>query len=44
MYVPLLDHAGLKVVEFEGIALSPTRGLHLSEDLRLNYLVTAVPA
>ena len=33
--------AGLGVVDCEGIAFSPTRGLHLSEDLRLNYLVTA---
>src|SRR3990170_1267207 len=37
----LLGRAGLVVVDFEGIAWSPTRGLHLSEDLRLNYLVTA---
>lgn len=38
---PLLENAGLKCVDFEGIAWSPTRGLHLSEDLRLNYLVAA---
>jgi 2-polyprenyl-6-hydroxyphenyl methylase/3-demethylubiquinone-9 3-methyltransferase len=37
----LLADAGLKCVDIEGIAWSPTRGLHLSEDLRLNYLVTA---
>ena len=37
----LLDQAGLEVVDFEGIAFSLTRGLHLSEDLRLNYLVAA---
>jgi 2-polyprenyl-6-hydroxyphenyl methylase/3-demethylubiquinone-9 3-methyltransferase len=37
----LLAKAGLKVIDFEGIAMSPTRGLHLSEDLRLNYLVAA---
>ena len=37
----LLAHAGLEVVDFEGIAMSPTRGLHLSEDLKLNYLVAA---
>jgi 2-polyprenyl-6-hydroxyphenyl methylase/3-demethylubiquinone-9 3-methyltransferase len=36
---PLLADAGLECVDFEGIAWSPTRGLHLSEDLRLNYLV-----
>ena len=40
----LLGRAGLEVIDFEGIALSPTRGLHLSEDLRLNYLTTAKPA
>jgi 2-polyprenyl-6-hydroxyphenyl methylase/3-demethylubiquinone-9 3-methyltransferase len=38
----LLADAGLNCLDFEGIAWSPTRGLHLSEDLRLNYLVTAV--
>ncbi|MCL6742047.1 bifunctional 2-polyprenyl-6-hydroxyphenol methylase/3-demethylubiquinol 3-O-methyltransferase UbiG [Sphingomonas sp. RB56-2] len=37
----LLAHAGLECIDFEGIAMSPTRGLHLSEDLRLNYLVAA---
>ena len=37
----LLAQAGLEVIDFEGIAMSPTRGLHLSEDLRLNYLVAA---
>ena len=40
----LLADAGLKCLDIEGIAWSPTRGLHLSDDLRLNYLVTAVPA
>ena len=38
----LLSDAGLNCVDVEGIAWSPTRGLHLSEDLRLNYLVSAV--
>jgi 2-polyprenyl-6-hydroxyphenyl methylase/3-demethylubiquinone-9 3-methyltransferase len=38
----LLAAAGLRCCDFEGIAFSPTRGLHLSEDLRLNYLVAAV--
>lgn len=38
----LLAQAGLKCVDVEGIGFSPSRGLHLSEDLRLNYLVTAV--
>lgn len=37
----LLADAGLKCVDVEGIAWSPTRGLHLSDDIRLNYLVTA---
>lgn len=38
----LLADAGLKCIDVEGIAFSPTRGLHLSDDMRLNYLVTAV--
>ena len=38
----LLGDAGLKCVDVEGIAWSPTRGLHLSDDTRLNYLITAV--
>ncbi|HET9812000.1 MAG TPA: bifunctional 2-polyprenyl-6-hydroxyphenol methylase/3-demethylubiquinol 3-O-methyltransferase UbiG [Sphingomicrobium sp.] len=40
----LLADAGLKCIDVEGVAWSPTRGLHLSDDLRLNYLVSAVPA
>jgi 2-polyprenyl-6-hydroxyphenyl methylase/3-demethylubiquinone-9 3-methyltransferase len=40
----LLGDAGLKCVDVEGIAWSPTRGLHLSDDVRLNYLVAAVHA
>ena len=39
---PLLADAGLHCLDVEGIAWSPTRGLHLSDDVRLNYLVTAV--
>ena len=41
----LLENAGLKCCDTEGIAFSPMRGLHLSEDLRLNYLVavTSIP-
>jgi 2-polyprenyl-6-hydroxyphenyl methylase/3-demethylubiquinone-9 3-methyltransferase len=38
----LMTDAGLKVLDMEGIAWSPTRGLHLSDDMRLNYLVAAV--
>jgi 2-polyprenyl-6-hydroxyphenyl methylase/3-demethylubiquinone-9 3-methyltransferase len=37
----LLADAGLKCLDVEGIAWSPTRGLHLSDDVRLNYLVAA---
>lgn len=37
----LLADAGLESIDFEGIAVSPTRGLYLSEDLSLNYLVAA---
>lgn len=40
----LLGDAGLKCLDVEGIAWSPTRGLHLSDDVRLNYLVSAVRA
>ena len=40
----LLNDAGLKCLDVEGIAWSPTRGLHLSDDVRLNYLVAAVAA
>jgi len=40
----LLAEAGLKCLDVEGMAWSPTRGLHLSDDLRLNYLLTAVQA
>ncbi len=37
----MMEEAGLEVIDCEGISFSPTRGLHLSEDLRLNYLVAA---
>ena len=37
----LLEDAGLTVTATRGIAFSPTRGLHLSGDLSLNYLVAA---
>ena len=40
----LLAEAGLKCLDTEGIAWSPTRGLHLSDDVRLNYLVSAAHA
>jgi 2-polyprenyl-6-hydroxyphenyl methylase/3-demethylubiquinone-9 3-methyltransferase len=38
----LLAEASLTCLDVEGIAWSPTRGLHLSEDTRLNYLLAAV--
>jgi 2-polyprenyl-6-hydroxyphenyl methylase/3-demethylubiquinone-9 3-methyltransferase len=41
---PMLADAGLKCIDTEGIGWSPTRGLHLSDDMRLNYLVAAVHA
>lgn len=37
----MIAAVGLTVIDREGIAFSPTRGLHLSEDLRLNYLIAA---
>ncbi len=37
----LLEHAGLVRGETKGIAFSPIRGLHLSDDLSLNYIFTA---
>ncbi len=37
----LLAKAGMEVIDVEGIAYSPVRGLYLSEDVRLNYLVAA---
>jgi len=40
----LLADAGLTCLDVEGIGWSPTRGLHLSEDLSLNYLVAATAA
>lgn len=38
----LLAGAGLAMGEPRGIAFSPLKGLHLSSDLALNYIVTAV--
>jgi len=38
----MLADAGLQCLDVEGIAFSPTHGLHLSDDLRLNYLISAV--
>jgi 2-polyprenyl-6-hydroxyphenyl methylase/3-demethylubiquinone-9 3-methyltransferase len=40
----LLVEAGLRMGAPRGIAFTPTRGLHLSDDLSLDYLVTATAA
>ncbi len=40
----LLAEAGLTMSDPTGIAFSPTKGLHLSADLALNYIVTAAPS
>jgi len=40
----LLEQAGLCMGEPRGIAWSPTRGLHLSDDCSLDYIVTATRA
>ena len=40
----LLVEAGLRMGAPRGIAFTPTRGLHLSDDLSLDYLVTASAA
>jgi 2-polyprenyl-6-hydroxyphenyl methylase/3-demethylubiquinone-9 3-methyltransferase len=37
----MMTAAGLTVIDCEGIAFSATRGLHLSDDLSLNYLIAA---
>jgi 2-polyprenyl-6-hydroxyphenyl methylase/3-demethylubiquinone-9 3-methyltransferase len=37
----LMAEAGLSCLYVEGITWSPTHGLHLSEDVSLNYLVAA---
>ena len=37
----LLNEAGLEMGEPQGIGFSPSRGLHLTDDLALNYIVTA---
>jgi 2-polyprenyl-6-hydroxyphenyl methylase/3-demethylubiquinone-9 3-methyltransferase len=40
----MMGNVGLTCLDVQGLAWSLTRGLHLSDDLRLNYLVSAVPA
>ena len=37
----MMEAVGLAVTDLEGIGFSPPRGLHLSEDLSLNYLIAA---
>jgi 2-polyprenyl-6-hydroxyphenyl methylase/3-demethylubiquinone-9 3-methyltransferase len=37
----LLDDAGLEVVEMTGIFFSPLKGLHLSGNMTLNYILSA---
>ncbi len=37
----LLAGAGLQVVEMQGIAFSPLKGLHLSGNMALNYILSA---
>ncbi len=37
----MIRNAGLRVIDVEGIAFSPLKGLHLSDDTKLNYLVSA---
>ncbi len=37
----LLDDAGLEVIDMKGIAFSPMSGLHLSQSMALNYILSA---
>lgn len=37
----ILAEAAIEMGEPRGIAFSPMKGLHLSDDLSLNYIVTA---
>ena len=37
----MVREAGLEVVDVEGIAFTPLKGLHLSDDTSLNYLIAA---
>lgn len=41
---PLFTAAGLRVVEVRGLAFSPAKGFVLSDDMSLDYFVTAVRA
>ena len=37
----LLSASGLEVTQMKGIGFSPIKGLHLSDDMALNYILTA---
>ncbi|MFM8500351.1 MAG: bifunctional 2-polyprenyl-6-hydroxyphenol methylase/3-demethylubiquinol 3-O-methyltransferase UbiG [Chakrabartia sp.] len=41
---PLLEAVGLRLGTISGIAFSPSAGLHLSDDVSLNYILTATRA
>lgn len=38
----IVEQAGLRVTDVRGLSMSPARGFVLSDDLKLNYLMTAV--
>jgi 2-polyprenyl-6-hydroxyphenyl methylase / 3-demethylubiquinone-9 3-methyltransferase len=38
----MLTEAGMRVTAMTGIAFSPTKGLHLSDNMALNYILSAV--
>jgi 2-polyprenyl-6-hydroxyphenyl methylase/3-demethylubiquinone-9 3-methyltransferase len=42
--IGLLEGAGLKVIDTRGLSLSPARGFVMSDDMKLDYFVTAVRA
>jgi 2-polyprenyl-6-hydroxyphenyl methylase/3-demethylubiquinone-9 3-methyltransferase len=37
----LLNDAGIEIVDMQGIAFSPMSGLHLSNNMALNYILSA---
>lgn len=38
----MLANKGMKVEMMRGIAFTPAKGLHLSENMALNYMLSAV--
>lgn len=40
----IMEDAGLRVLDVRGMAFSPLKGFHLSDDLKLDYFVSAVRA